>query len=291
MPATATPAPAPAPVLATALAAPSVDPFRLFSVEILRKEWLAPGMVRVTFGGTDLAGFVNGGRDQRIKLLLPLEGQTEPVLPDEDVEGGWYRAWQRMPAVWRPVMRTYTVRAQRPEAGEVDVDLALHSGPAEGPASRWARATNPGDRAALYGPAAPDAGGVEFHLPPEVDEALIAGDEAALPAIAAILETLPADLPVRVFVRITAPAHRQPLPTAASAQIHWLDRGAGLAGAVAADDAGRSTDAPSSPYAWIAGEASHVRTLRRYLVNDRAYPRKAVTFMGYWRRGRAEVND
>ena len=282
MPATAVPASVPA--------VPLVDPFRLFSVEVLRKEWLTPGMVRVTFGGADLAGFVNGGCDQRIKLLLPLEGQTEPVLPDENVEGGWYRGWQRMPAIWRPVMRTYTVRAQRPGAGEVDVDLALHSGPAEGPASRWARATNPGDRIAVYGPTTPGAGGVEFHLPPEADEVLIAGDEAALPAIAAILETLPADLPARVFVRITDPAHRQPLPTAASARIHWLDGGTGLAEAVEADDEMR-VDVPSSPYAWIAGEASRVRALRRYLVNDRAYPRKAVTFMGYWRKGRAEVND
>jgi NADPH-dependent ferric siderophore reductase len=278
MPATAAPA------------VPLVDPFRVFSVEVLRKEWLTPGMVRVTLGGADLAGFVNGGRDQRIKLLLPQQGQTEPVLPDEDVEGGWYRGWQRMPAMWRPVMRTYTVRAQRPEAGEIDVDLALHSGPAEGPASRWARATNPGDRIAVYGPTIPDAGGVEFHLPPDADEVLIAGDEAALPAIAAILETLPADLPTRVFIRITDPTHRQPLPTAAPARIHWLDGGAGLAEAVGADDEGR-VDVPSSPYAWIAGEASGVRALRRYLVNDRAYPRKAVTFMGYWRKGRAEVND
>ncbi|TDU05985.1 NADPH-dependent ferric siderophore reductase [Streptomyces sp. 846.5] len=278
MPATAAPA------------VPVVDPFRLFSVEVVRKEWLTPGMVRVTFGGADLAGFVNGGRDQRIKLLLAQEGQTEPGLPDEDVEGGWYRGWQRMPAIWRPVIRTYTVRAQRSEAGEIDVDLALHSGPAEGPASRWARATNPGDRIAVYGPTIPDAGGVEFHLPPDADEVLIAGDEAALPAIAAILETLPADLPTRVFIRITDPTHRQSLPTAASARIHWLDGGAELAEAVGADDEGRA-DTPSAPYAWIACEASGVRVLRRYLVNDRAYPRKAVTFMGYWRKGRAEVND
>ncbi|MFC1400460.1 MULTISPECIES: siderophore-interacting protein [Streptacidiphilus] len=271
-------------------AAPAVQPFRLFSVEVVRKEWLTPGMVRVTFGGADLEGFVNGGRDQRIKLLLPLEGQTEPVLPDDDVEGGWYRGWQRMPEIWRPVMRTYTVRAQRPEAAEVDVDLALHSGPAEGPASRWARATGAGDRIAVFGPTVSGAGGVEFHLPPEADEVLIAGDEAALPAIAAILETLPESFPTRVFIRITDPAHRQPLTTAAAVRIHWVDGGTGLAKAVGADDA-RRADAPSSRYAWIAGEASQVRTLRRYLVNDCGYPRKAVTFMGYWRKGRSEVND
>ncbi|MGH8964779.1 MAG: siderophore-interacting protein, partial [Actinomycetes bacterium] len=39
-------------------------------------------------------------------------------------------------------------------------------------------------------------------------------------------------------------------------------------------------------YAWLAGESSVVTTLRRHLVRDRGVDRRAVTFMGYWRRGR-----
>ncbi|MGO1317094.1 MAG: siderophore-interacting protein [Cellulomonadaceae bacterium] len=41
-------------------------------------------------------------------------------------------------------------------------------------------------------------------------------------------------------------------------------------------------------YAWIAGEAQVVKDLRRHLVRDLGFPRSAVAFMGYWRRGRAE---
>lgn len=41
-------------------------------------------------------------------------------------------------------------------------------------------------------------------------------------------------------------------------------------------------------YAWIAGEASVVRGLRRYLVREVGVDRKQVAFMGYWRIGKAE---
>ncbi|SES04731.1 iron complex transport system ATP-binding protein [Propionibacterium cyclohexanicum] len=41
-------------------------------------------------------------------------------------------------------------------------------------------------------------------------------------------------------------------------------------------------------YAWIAGEASMVKTLRRLLVRDAGVDRRRVAFMGYWRAGKAE---
>ena len=43
-------------------------------------------------------------------------------------------------------------------------------------------------------------------------------------------------------------------------------------------------------YAWLAGEAAVIRGLRRYLVRDVGVDRKQVAFMGYWRKGRAELS-
>nr|WP_034088792.1 siderophore-interacting protein [Streptacidiphilus albus] len=269
---------------------PVAGNFRLFAVHVARTELLTPGMLRVTLAGEALDGFVNGGCDQRIKLLLPLPGQEEPVLPESGVDdGGWYAAWQRLPDRWRPVMRTYTLRAQRREAREIDVDVALHLAPGggalrEGPASRWARGARPGDRIGVVGPAVPNAGGVEFRLPDGAGHLLLAGDETALPAVGCILESLPAGLPVQVHLRVADPADRQSLPTAADATVHWLHRGGPElveSVAAAALPAGRG-------YAWIAGEAAQVRALRRHLVGERGMAREDVEFMGYWRRGRSE---
>ena len=42
---------------------------------------------------------------------------------------------------------------------------------------------------------------------------------------------------------------------------------------------------PGGHYAWIAGESSVVRTLRRALVDELGWDRQQVCFMGYWRIG------
>jgi NADPH-dependent ferric siderophore reductase len=65
--------------------------------------------------------------------------------------------------------------------------------------------------------------------------------------------------------------------------------GAGPPGSGAVLAAVRAAKLPSgTPYAWIAGEASEVRTLRRHLVHERGFDRAAVMFTGYWRRGAGE---
>lgn len=51
---------------------------------------------------------------------------------------------------------------------------------------------------------------------------------------------------------------------------------------------GRSLDGDC--YAWLAGEASVIKTLRRFLVREAGMDRRQVAFMGYWRRGRAELD-
>jgi NADPH-dependent ferric siderophore reductase len=43
-------------------------------------------------------------------------------------------------------------------------------------------------------------------------------------------------------------------------------------------------------YAWLAGEASVITALRRFLVREAGLDRRQVAFMGYWRRGRAELS-
>ena len=39
------------------------------------------------------------------------------------------------------------------------------------------------------------------------------------------------------------------------------------------------------PFAWLAGEHTAVRDLRRHLVEDRGVPKEDIEFTGYWRRG------
>ncbi|MFD5083986.1 siderophore-interacting protein [Kitasatospora sp. NPDC058406] len=260
--------------------------FVLFPLHVVRSTRITAHLARITLGGESLAGFVNGGLDQRIKLLLPQPGQTEPLTPPGAGEFGWYQSWRAMDPAVRPVLRTYTVRAQRRDPDEIDIDIAVQGD--HGPGSRWAVKTAPGDRVIVCGPAVEEAGGVEFRLPPSADWVLLAGDESALPAVAAILDELPAGLPVRVFAEVEGPGEEGYLPTGRpGVEVTWLHRGEDVDPVL--PTAVRAAELPpGEPYAWIAGEAASVRELRRHLVRERGIDRRAVCFMGYWRAGRTE---
>ncbi|MGO2310938.1 SIP domain-containing protein [Brachybacterium tyrofermentans] len=49
-----------------------------------------------------------------------------------------------------------------------------------------------------------------------------------------------------------------------------------------------TTTGHGSFYAWLAGEAGVIKSLRRHLVSELGLDRKQVSFMGYWRAGRPE---
>ncbi|RCG27415.1 siderophore-interacting protein [Streptomyces diacarni] len=273
--------------------APAAAPFQFFDLHVVRTRTLGPTMLRITFGGEGLERFASGGRDQRFKLFLPQPGQTAPVVPTEAGEA-WFPAWRAMDENIRGIMRSYTVRALRRgseygAADELDVDFALHG--EIGPASRWALRAAPGDRVTLLGPVVEDNGGVDFRPPAGTDWVLLSGDETALPALGAILEWLPAGMPVRVFAEVPHLQDVQDLPTVSDARITWLvrDEAPDASRADRMVESVRSAQLPEgTPYAWLAGESCTVKTLRRHLVRERGFDRRAVKFTGYWRLGASE---
>ncbi|MFB6439352.1 siderophore-interacting protein [Streptomyces sp. NPDC056411] len=278
----------------TATVAPATAPYRFFEVHVVRSRRLGPSMVRITFGGERLTELVSGGRDQRFKLFLPQPHQDRPVF--HDTGDGWYTAWRAQDPAERAVMRSYTLREQRPASGEFDVDFALHGADPEaavlsgGPASRWAARARPGDRLTVLAPAVEDNGGVDFRPPAGTDWILITGDETALPAIGGILAWLSPGTRAEVWIEVGHEDDRQQLPTFADAEITWLVRDpAATADHEPVLDALRAADLPEgTPYAWIAGESGTVKAVRRHLVRERGFDRRAVKFTGYWRRGATE---
>ncbi|GGR66665.1 siderophore-interacting protein [Streptomyces humidus] len=266
--------------MTTAVAAP----FRFFSLRVARTRRLSPSLVRVSFAGEDLHHFLSDGRDQSLSLFLPQPGQTEPRVPFE-LGDGWWQGWRELPDGVRAVMRSYTLRALRADAlGRtvgIDVDFVLHT-PA-GPASAWAARAVAGDRVVLLGPAVADNRAIRFRPPRDTDLLVLWGDESALPAVASILESLPAGQRVRVWLEVQEPGAVQELSTCAAAEVTWV------VGAESVD-AVRAAGLPpaENPYVWVAGESGSVKALRRHFVRERGVDRRRVTFVGYWRRGMSE---
>ncbi|MEV8560203.1 siderophore-interacting protein [Streptomyces sp. NPDC051917] len=288
--------------MTTAVAAP----FRFFSPQVVRTRRLGPSLVRVTFGGSDLQAFHSDGRDQSLSLFLPHPGQPEPVVP-LDLGDGWRQAWRELPDDVRAVMRSYTLRSLRRDAedrtAEIDIDFALHgvepgAATPAGPASRWASRATPGDRVLLLGPAVADNRAIRFRPPGDTDLVVLWGDETAVPAATAILESLPAGTRVRAWLEVPRAGDIQDVRTEADAEITWLVRhdvphclkGVGGAPTPMAVDAVRAARLPRAerPYVWMAGESGRVKALRRHFVGERGVDRRRVTFVGYWRQGMTE---
>ncbi|MEU9518288.1 siderophore-interacting protein [Streptomyces sp. NPDC048224] len=279
--------------MTTAVAAP----FRFFSLQVARTRRLGPSLARVTFTGGDLHAFHSDGLDQSLSLFLPHPGQAEPAVPVELGEG-WWQGWRELPEDVRAVMRSYTLRAVRRDGdgdtAEIDIDFVLHGvdpgSPVQaGPAARWAAGAAPGDRVLLLGPAVADNRAIRFRPPEDTDLVVIWGDETAVPAACAVVESLPTGTRARVWLEVPHAEDVQDLHTAADAEITWLVRD-GAAGSEAALAALREARLPHTghPYVWIAGESGCVKQLRRHFVNERGIDRRRVTFVGYWRRGLTE---
>ncbi|UOX86001.1 siderophore-interacting protein [Amycolatopsis sp. FBCC-B4732] len=234
-------------------------------LEVIAVRRPTPRTVRVTFTGHGLDE-LEAWPDQQLKLLFPPPGR--PVrLPAADGDVlRWYQAYLEIPEAERPVMRSYTVRDRAPAT--IDVEFVLHPG-ADGPATAWARTAAPGQVLGRYGPDA------AYRRPvPVAGTVLLAGDETALPAIATLLSEV--DNAV-AFVEVADAAEEQPLPN-----VRWLHRGGAEHGSRLLE-AVRDTALPAGSAAWLAGEASAVRALRRHLV-ERGLDKSAIEFTGYWRR-------
>ena len=251
-------------------------PIRLRELEVVRTAALTPSMIRLTLGGPGLVGFYSHCEEEHVRLVFPDEdGVLRLPVPDGDMLN-----WPPP----RPVSREYTVRRHDPDAGELDLDVALHDG---GLASDWVLTVPPGERIHVAGP----PGGLA--VPHGYDRWLLAGDLTALPAIARMLERLPADARGLAVVEVADASEEMPLTGPAGVEIRWAHRDGVPAGASDVLDRSVRAFAPEPGervFAWVAGESSSIRPLRRFLRDDLGLGPEDREVTGYWKRGVADFD-
>jgi len=240
---------------------------------VVSVEPLTPHMIRVVVGGDDLDGLEVGEfTDHYVKLQIPPPGAGY-AAPFDSEEIKAHHPRQQWPRV-----RTYTVRAWDPERNLLTLDIVVHG--AEGVAGPWAAAAKAGDVLQLMGP------GGAYAPDPDAAWHLMVGDLSVLPAIGAALQRVPAGVPVHVLVELDDEADRQELTSPGDLQVTWLGADgsdAVLLGAV------RGLAFPAGPvHAFVHGEASSVRAVRRHLLVEREIPREALSVSGYWKRTRTD---
>jgi NADPH-dependent ferric siderophore reductase len=232
---------------------------------------LSPKMVRVTFTGDDLAAFAWNGPAAHIKLGFPGAGEAEPPSPTPDGP--------------RPaIMRTYTPRRFDPAVPELDVEFVLHG---DGPAAAWAAQAEAGQALLLGGP------GPNYQIDPDAAWFVLLGDDAALPAIATILEALPAGARATVLLEVADVCEERPLATPATAALAWLHRDPDPARAGAALEAAvRALPLPEGDgRIYVGCEAAAMRRIRRHLLGERGVDPSRIVTRGYWKLGDTNYTD
>jgi NADPH-dependent ferric siderophore reductase len=253
------------------------EPPRFRLVAVRRVVPVTPRMVRVTLTGHELGGLTIEHPAASVRLLLPSPGAQELVIPT------WHGNEFLLPDGRRPAIRTFTPRLVDSAPPELELEIVIHDG---GVASEWAEAAEPGEPAAISGP------GRGYAIDRDAHAFLLAGDETAIPAIRQLLEALPADRPVQLYIEVAHPDARLPLHAHPRATVEWCDLPPGATRGDALVAAVRGADLAPGTRVWAAGEAAAVQRIRRHLFADRGLPRAHATVRGYWKHGRsADTED
>ena len=214
----------------------------------------SPSFRRLTLTGDDLEDFTSHGATDHVEVVVDGE-----------------------------VRRDYIPRAYRQsidgKSAELDIDFLLHG---QGRVANWAAAVTPGDPTQI-------AGLRGSRLPPTGASRVILGsDESGLPALARWIELLPEGTEIFGFVELDNPSDAAYLDPdhVHKARIVWLNKSEGvleraLRGMGEIDD---------HTFVWVAGEATTLIPVRRYLRRELSLPSTQVTIDGYWKRGEVGRN-
>jgi NADPH-dependent ferric siderophore reductase len=230
---------------------------RKLHFEVAATSQVSPHMQRIELTAAELDGFrYLPGQD--VMLLVAAEGR-------------------------RPVRRRYTIRQLDHERQRLTIDVVLHG---DGPGEQWVRSARPGDRIEGIGPRG------KIFPSPEAEWHLFMGDEAAMPAILIMTESLPPDAEATVVIEVPEAADEQDVAASARTRVSWLHRLGRPAGDRSVSplvaEAAEVELLPGRGHAYLLGEASIVLALRERLA-ARGLPPDQMSPKAYWGRGRANA--
>ncbi|MBB3039747.1 siderophore-interacting protein [Hoyosella altamirensis] len=247
-----------------------------YLAEVVSAHRITPNMIRIRFGGPELANFETSGYpDERLGVYFPNPGRPAPQRPS--IDNG---AWTFDDPDDEPEGRSYTVRKYHHDRGELDIDFVVHEG---GVASSWALAAEPG---AIVGLSSADGW---FKPPVTTRNYVLVADATGLPGAGRILEELPSGVTATVITEIIDPADVQTVSSSASIDYRWLP-GSGMGhGPSHLEHAIRALPAPGSDtYYWVAAEAAATRSIRKYLRKELGLSAKDMCVIGYWRANKED---
>ncbi|BCW83190.1 siderophore-interacting protein [Arthrobacter sp. NicSoilE8] len=247
------------------------------NLTVLRKEQLSPHMIRIIAGGPGFKDYAhNEYVDRYVKIVFPQPGV------DYELPLDLWAIRESMPREQWPHTRTYTIRWVNLEAQELAIDFVVHGD--EGLAGPWAAAAEPGDALTFTGP------GGAYNPAPDADWYLFAGDDAAIPAIAASIEALTPEARGVAFLEVDSADDVLQITAPADVELHWLQRNGVLAGSseLLLESLRTMEWLPGRVDVFAHGERGYMKGLREIFFVQRGLERSQVSLSGYWAQGRVE---
>jgi NADPH-dependent ferric siderophore reductase len=173
------------------------------------------------------------------------------------------------------VTRVYTIRSVDAGRSRIAVDFVLHEGN-HSPGAGFALNAAPGDVIGILGPGGDGC--------PDAPRLLLMGDEAALPAISRMVESLPPGCAADVVVEVEDEGEEQDIASQAQVRWTWLHRRGTLAARL---DGGGLADS----FIWAGCEqrlAARLREKLRARLPDR---KGSHRIYGYWNAGSGRERD
>ncbi|WP_317451879.1 siderophore-interacting protein [Microbacterium sp. NIBRBAC000506063] len=125
---------------------------------------------------------------------------------------------------------------------------------------------------------------------PDAGWHLLAGDDSALPAIAAALEAMPKDAEGVAFLEVDGDADHLELAAPSGIEVVWLHRDGAEAGTTTllADAVRARAWRDGRVQVFAHGERGAMKSLRPYFTDERGLERSQLSLSAYWAHGRVE---
>ena len=229
-----------------------------------RRMRVHPGLIRVTLEGVDVEALTKDGIHMR--LMMPAQRGRKPVWPVINENGAtvWPQGDDKLHS------RYVTIRAIRPDAREVDIDIAHHVG---GLISDWAALEDDDQEVGVMGPAG------DPHLM-HTDNVVLAADVTGLPAIARLIASVQGQVTGHVFVAAPSQQALDDYLPASSLRLTAVEP-TRFADDVA-DYIRNCTKEPVS-YGWFAGEFKAAQAVRKVFKDGFGLDKKSQLSVAYWK--------
>ncbi len=223
-------------------------------LKVSQVDRISPHMIRIKLYGDDLDQFTSLAFDDHVKIFI-----------------------HKNDTVYK---RDYTPRYFDSDKKELVLDFAVHDA---GPATDFALTAKVGDELEVAGPKGSRC------ITGNITNWIMIGDETALPAIGRCIENLGAGTNVTSIIMISDPRDQQVFETKAVHAHHWIHRQQ-----VSDHDTYQTLEILnqfefcSNTFFWIAGEATMVNSVKKYLKEERDVDSHWIKSSGYWKQGIAQ---